>query len=242
MITKTYFDVFAATVAKHPVDVLRLEYRGNAALAAGSFWQVHDSAQAYGALVPANGAVPVKAWPATVGGEGFKEFSAGELHLLNGLYVAMSTTEATLTLGTGTNKFAMLQIELVEPDAFAGSGGGTATGPTAQVGWNESGGPKRLLRVKATNLEAGIRYLQLFAHDTIIAGNVPLRTWTMQATGDSAGRDVLDLRFGDGLWVKDKGLTAAAAIRQGCSLILSTTPTVYTACVGSGMSAMAESI
>lgn len=232
----TYFDIFGQLVSKHPCGVLKLEMRAHASLAAGCFWQVHDFGPSYNLAVPANGAVPLKVWPAYAGALDYKEFKNGELNLVNGLYVCMSTTEATKTLGTGNNKFAMLAVEQQMPTLLGLEDAESGTGAELSV-WVEGDGPLRLLTVKATNLEAGARYLQLFAHDNPANGAVPLRRWRLAATGDTNGEDSTVLRFGKGLLVEQ---VVAGVLKQGCTLVLSSTAATLTKAVGSGMNCYAD--
>ena len=244
MVNNSYFDVFGQLVTAHPCEVIKLEMRANDALAAGCFWQVHDFSPVNGALVaPANTAVPIKSWPASAGAPDYKEFKRGELRLANGLYICMSTTEATKTLGTGSNKFASLAVERIEPDRFSGVTGvvGAAGAFTVQC-WSEATGlatPQLLKRFHAVNKCAAARYLMLFSKDAPANGDKPLAIWPMAANGSSG--DTLDLRFGEGLRVKDNtGLTANLGRRQGCTFKLSTTNYTLTLDATLGMDADAE--
>ena len=230
-----YYDTAAQLVSKHPVQVLKLEMRSNDSATAG-FWQVHDFAPSANVAVPAEGAIPVKSWPTNAGAPDYKEFKNGELVLKQGLYVCYSTTEATKTLGTGSNKFAMLSVELDAVDEFSivlAQGGALKQ---LQV-WAESAGPKKLLRVKVTNLDAAVRYLMLFANDTVSDGDRPLASWTLAANGDSGGLDSKELNFGNGRDVTD---VLAGAVRKGCTFKLSTTPKTLTLSTDTGMDIYAE--
>lgn len=231
----TYFDVAGVLAAKHPVQVVKLEMKTNAALAAGAFWQVHDFAPSYNKTAPANGAVPLKSWPAAADAPDYKEFKHGELSLANGLYVCISTTEATLTLGTGSNKFSSLSVELTEADLLAAAvaveDSNTKIKPWA------TGARKKLVRVWARNSEAVTLYLMLFAHDAA-DGDRPLETWRLAANGSSG--DEIDLGFGEGRQV---GSIAADGTEQSaCWLKLSTTPDVLTETVGAGAQLYTEKI
>lgn len=227
----TYFDVAGVLAAKHPVQVVKLEMKTNAAIAAGAFWQVHDFAPSYGVSVPANGAVPLKSWPAAQDAPDYKEFKNGELSLANGLYVCISTTEATLTLGTGSNKFSSLSVELTEADLLALALGVQDSSTNVRI-WT-SGARKKLVRVWASNSEAVTLYLMLFAHDAA-DGDRPLEAWRL------AANDEIDLRFGEGRQV---GSIAANGTEQSeCWLKLSTTPDVLTETVGAGAQFFTEAI
>lgn len=215
----TYFDKIGQQVASHPVQVIKLEMRANAALAAGCFWQVHDTD-----VAPSNGDEPLKAWPAYAGAADYKEFKRGELNLTRGLYLVMSTTEATLTAGTGSNKFAMVAAELTEAERPSGtSTAGDLTTPVYELAvWADAAGPKRLTRVQVeeSTLTAD-RYIMLFAHDAPADGETPLATWKIENGGDP-----LDLRFGaDG---RDVFSLSGSTRRDGCKLVLSDTPDTLT--------------
>lgn len=231
-----YFDVAGQLVAKHPVVVLKLEMTTHAS-AANGYWQVHDFAPEYNKTAPANGAVPLKTWPAAgAGGQDYKEFKGAELMLTNGLYICFSTTEATLTLGTGNNKFATLAVEVERPDPLAAVTAVEDSGAGVQLEvWSEADGPKRLVRVKVTNLAAAERWLMLFAEDSPADGSRPLRQWYVAGSGS------LDLRFGDGLRFQDND-GSAGGTRRGCTLALSTTENTLTDDATDGMSIYAESL
>ncbi len=216
MIPKTYFQVAGQTVAKHPVDVLKLEMVAHSSMAAGCFWQVHDFAPKNGAAVPADNEVPKYCWPAYAGVPDYKEFKNAELHLQNGLYICVSTNQFAKVLGTGNNKFAIMTAELSGRDLLADATGqdlGVELQTPMEV-WADAAGPKRLIRVHAVNQEAVPVYLQLFPNSPAVT-QVPLKSWRLEATGDAGGGDIIDLRFGDGLHVKD---IYSGTTRQGCYL------------------------
>ena len=222
-----YFDIAGQQVATHAVQILKLECRGDDSMAAGTFWQVHDSAS-----VPTNGAVPVKSWPAYTGAPDYKDFTGAELNLVNGCYVCISTTEATKTLGTGSNKFADLQVELTEAERPSGtsSAGDLTTGVAARAVWTDASGPKQLIRVQTVSVSmSGTRYLMLFAEDAPANGDKPIAQFKI--TSGAA----LDLKFGaDGRDVKSIAPNTST-IRDGCRLELSdTTDTLTKASGGSG--------
>jgi hypothetical protein len=233
MKSSLYFDVAGQLVASHPVGVLKIEIKTNASAASG-FWQVHDSR-----TTPANTAVPIKSFPIGADEADYKEFKSGELRLVNGMYVCFSTTEATLTLGTGNNKFSALMVELSDPESPTGTTYTTAaTSATTHTVWTHANGPKKLIRVFVTNLEATVHYLMLFA-DTASVGDKPIAQWKLFATGDSGGRDTLNLNFGEsGLDVY--ALASSISKKKGCLLYLSSTPTILADATGLGMNIQAE--
>lgn len=231
----TYFDVAGQTVAKHPVDVVKLECRAHGSLAAGCFWQVHDFAPTYNVAVPAEGAVPKKSWPAYAGASDYKEFKSGELNLLNGLYLCMSTTEATKTLGTSNNKFAMLQAELAEDDPLAAATGVDIAGDPTTYGtiWADASGPKRLIRIHAANGDNNPVYLLLFAHQPTGGADIPVAALPL------TNNETKDFRFGVAGRVM-RSMTEGGVVRDGCYVQASTTAGYLTAYIGFGIAIYAE--
>lgn len=217
----SYFAAAAQQVAKHPVTVLKLEWKGGSAVAAGRYLQVHD---AY--ATPANGAVPLKSYPIYADGEGFKSFAAGELQLSNGLYVCISSTEATKTLAADV--FSMLSVELLaaeQPSGTSFAGDLTTDDEILQV-WSEAAGasaPKRLYEIIATNNGGATYYLQIHAADTpsdeaLIASFAFEDIETKRLSFGKAGRDIRRI--------------VSEALKQGCTLAWSTEPDSYAAIGG----------
>ena len=220
MIPKTYFDVAGQIVAKHPVSVIKLECRAHGSLGAGCFWQVHDFAPETSLTVPAEASVPIKSWPAYAGVVDYKEFKNGELNVANGLYLCISTTEATKTLGTGNNKFAMLQVELVGRDLLDGTTSAEAANADSLQVWAESAGPKKLVRVKTKSKSISNRWLMLFAHDAPADADVPIASWPISKLNATT-----ELRFGAGRPIAD---IVSGVNKIGCTLAISTNATAYT--------------
>lgn len=213
MVAKTYFDVAGQVICKHPCGLLKIECRSNDALAAGRFWQLHDFAPEAGLAAPADGAVPIKSWAAYAGAPDYKEFKNGELSLSYGLYACMSSTEATKTLGTGSDKFASLQAELVKEDTYLNAVAVEATAVNSLQVWAESDTPLKLLRVKATNKELSNRYLLLFAVDNPTENDKPIASWLIGTLNSS-----IELRFGTGRSVRQ---VVSGSVKTGCSLFFS---------------------
>lgn len=232
MVINTSYNVFALQATTHGgiAALLKIECTLNSS-AAACFVQLHDARTA-----PSNGAVPKKSWPASASAQLYKEFKFGEGDMANGIYVCVSTTEATLTLGTGNNKFSMVSVEINVPDYPFGTSEATGSAAAFVTVWNEASGPKRLFRFEATNLEATACYILLFAKDTPVDGDVPILGWPIAATGDSAGGDTIMQNFGDGGYSPERQ-SASAAITNGCTLCLSETADVLTT---SGLSAGAN--
>jgi len=236
MVVKTYFDVAGQVICKHPCGLLKLECRADDSLAAGRFWQVHDFAPEAGLAAPADGAVPIKSWPAYAGAPDYKEFKNGDLALANGLYVCVSSTEGTKTLGTGTDKFAFLSAELPKEDTYLNAVSVEATAATSLQVWAESDTPLKLVRVKATNKELSNRYLQLFAVDAPAENDKPIVSWLIGTVNSS-----IELRFGTGRSVRQ---IVTGDLKTGCSLFFSTAAASYSTVglTGGGMDVYAEKL
>lgn len=220
MKTLSYFAASAAQVARHPVEVVKLEWKGATGLAAARFLQVHD---AYAA--PADTAVPLKVWPIDTDAQGFKLFDVGELVLTNGLYICISTTEATKTLASGADDFSTLIVELREAESPSGTtfaGDLTTSDEVLQV-WAEAAGPKRLFEIITTNNGGADYYLQIHSSDT------PSDESLVESILIPDGETVR-LSFGkDGREVSRK---VSDAIARGCTLAYSQTSGTYTAVGG----------
>lgn len=246
------FDTISRQFTTHRSELMKLEFDVNASAAATVYVQLHDFPTAKdlaaGNTAPAVGAVPIKSWPTPAGAiDVYKEFKNGELDFSNGVFACVSTTQATLTIGTGSNKFDSVAAELWNTEV-AGTTTAQGSGLVNVQVWSEAVGvanvPK-LRRFVAVNLEAGVRYLMLFARNTVnIANNdKPIRQWTLAATGDTGGADTLDLRFIDefnegGLFVRSQ--SSAGVNYQGCSFVLSTTATILTKATGAKMNVWSE--
>lgn len=201
-------------VTTHPIGVLKLECHVNVLGAGTLFLQIHDSA-----TVPADGAVPLRSWLTSGATIEYKEFKRGELRLVNGMYICISTNEAIKTLGTGNDRFGVVHVDFAEPEEPSSStyvGDLTTPISVLQV-WSQAAGAavkKSLLRVSVTDTGAltATRFLLLFTND--IFSGVPAAAWQVrQTTG-------LELNFGlEGLSIVKDGL-------HGCTLTLSDSPTV----------------
>lgn len=217
----SYFAVESQQVATHPVKLLKLEATLNASATAGLFLQLHDSN-----TPPAEGALPVKTWPAAECG--FKEFELGELVFSAGLYVCLSTTGATKTLAVGaSDKCDILNVELVDPEVPTGtSNAGTLGSGTQELQvWADGAGPKKLLRVEINNIGNGVNYLMIFAKDSPANGDIPLDVITIPTGVNWTGKNAL--YFGQN--GRDVFCKSSAGVNQnGCTLTLSSTPNFKT--------------
>lgn len=168
----TYFNVAEKQITSHRGSVVKIETKVNDAGGDTLFIQVHDTA-----VLPSAGAVPLKSWPTSGSLQDYKEFKTGELYLSKGLYLAISSTEATLTVGTGSDKFSALSVELYDPEVPASSTvvGDESTNRTSRVIWATAAGPKRLFEIVINDAAAVLvgevgavpTYAAIFAHDNV---------------------------------------------------------------------------
>lgn len=212
-----FYAVTAQVAATHPMLMLKLESTLNAAATAGLFLQIHDSA-----VAAAEGAAPLKVWPAAECG--YKEFKRGDLTLALGCYVCLSTTSATKTLAVGANdKLDILELEFSDPERPAGTSfaGDLVSNVTGLAVWLDAAGPKKLLalEVDGTNLTTTC-YVQLFGKDAPVNGDVPVGQYTIAATAVKTGADAW--RFGE------TGRDVTDGVHDGCAVRISTTPGVLT--------------
>lgn len=169
---------------------------------------------AAGLTVPANGIVPVKSWPVPTGQnlDVYKEFKNGPLHFANGVFAAVSTTQATLTIGTGNNKFDSVAAELLDKDVVNTEVSGQAV--FSLTGLSDANGlaaAHYLLRMAARNLNTGYSaYLQLFAQAQGTNGGTPLRVWQLAA--NTGGAAVLSQQVSPAGSLYPSGTSAAAAL------------------------------
>jgi hypothetical protein len=216
----SYFAVASQQVATHPVGVLKLEATLNASATAGLFLQLHDSS-----TVPADGAVPIKCWPAAECG--YKEFKMGEIQLTAGLYACLSTTAATKTLAVGgSDKLDILAVELTDPETPSGmTVVGDKTSPvTGLQVWADSAGPFCLLNVEVGILLLGAdSFLQIFATDSPAEGAVPLESLPIKS-----GEPYLPIKFNFGETGRNVFSIDANGNHDGCTLKVSSTGNILT--------------
>ena len=233
------FNTISKQFSKHESELLKLEFDVNASAASTVYVQIHDFPQpadlAAGRTAPAAGSVPIKSWPTPPGAiDVYKEFKRGDLSLTYGLFVCVSTTQATLTIGTGNNKFDSVAAELISADVV-GTEVNSQSAPDQEV-WTGAT-EHRLVRCACVNLENGIRWLMLFhknASGIAAGGDTPIMQWQLAATGDSGGADIKLVSFGgvgnNNLEGVDLGVPDPATItaHKGCTFGLSTTQYTYT--------------
>lgn len=208
------FDVFDFQAVQNGNKLVKLEGRIDDNADANVYVQVFDSA-----TTPADGEVPKKVWQVGSGVSFYKEFKVDEFDFQYGLYVCVSTTEATKTLGTGNNKFANIQVELQDPDFSSRFSFADDAGTTSHQVWPVAAGTKFLIQFTVRSLESGNRWVHLFASDNPTNGSRPIMKWGPYTQNQQA-------REGFGA----RGLS----VGPGCKLCLSSTESTLTLAVGAG--------
>jgi hypothetical protein len=154
-----YFGVAAQQVTQNPTHVLKIEgdFLGSTA---DRYLQVHDSE-----IAPAALAVPLRQWKISQSSPFFQTFSAGELPLAKGLYIAVSDTSGTFTASADTMD---LRVELTDPEQPSGATivGDKTTEIQTLVVWNNGAGPKRLYRLSVTEVNNTTGYVFLYRSPT----------------------------------------------------------------------------
>lgn len=171
-----YYNVSGQQVTLGRIGVLKIE--GNYRSADSVFLQVHDSN-----TTPANGAVPLKSWPVTGGTNAdpapfFQSFLAAEFKVVNGLYICLSSTDATKTLSANVMD---LFVETDGPDPFSGAtiAGDLTSAVTRQAIANSA---KRIRRVEflSSDIDIGTQYIMLFqSFAPPTAGDKPVMSWPL---------------------------------------------------------------
>jgi hypothetical protein len=221
----TAFNVLSKQVAAHACSLIKIdgEYRS----ATACWIQLHDSAG-----TAAEGAEPVKSWPIAGGTDAnpqpfFQTFVASPLEFVNGLYICVSTTDATKTISAADKMD--LSVEIVRADNSTTVVGDTTTGVTGLQVWSEATGtatPRRLVRVDVAGPVAA-SWLMGFTVDSPAEGATP----EFQVSLGSAGASKA-VTFGDDGRVMKSGVTSA--LKQGCTLKISSTAGVLTTTVATG--------
>lgn len=217
MIPLPFFNVASQLVVKHGGAINKLECSLNPSATEGLFLLLFDSSVAV-----EDGVVPIKAWPAAECG--YKTFEIEELGFGQGLYVALSTTAATLTQAAGGNdKMAILNIELYGPDLPSGTtiaGDEDQSNPvTSLLAWAFVAGPKKLMQIVANDIGnnlAADRYLQIWPINSPSEGAA---NPVFQAVVKKGQRN--EYNFGvDGI---DPTQTRANIVCTACNIVISET-------------------
>jgi len=153
-----------------PMSVDRVQgyFRG----AVPSWLQLHDAKK-----LPANGAVPFKTFQQPTAAAFHWGFDPGEINTSTGFVVAISTTEATLTISA---ELADIQVdgEAALDDTGFTSVGDYTTAIQNQTVWSSANGPHTLRRVEFTALSgAGASlYAKVYGNEAPLVGQLPLAT------------------------------------------------------------------
>jgi hypothetical protein len=200
-------------VSTDPTLLMRCRGRWNGAGAA--YVQIHDARS-----LPADTAVP-KARKAVAAGA---EWDFGELDLwcANGVVMAFSSTESTLTVATGAGNNGVVEAEGSVPSPRGTLSLGTDTDGEVAV-WTDANGPKQLVEVVvvAGNVDGDPSYVMVFPAAPSL-GHVPVRI-----LGTVADNETKRWQFGPDGW-SPKRETSAYAINDGCYIGLSATAATYT--------------
>lgn len=222
-----YFDTFSKQVTTHSnVSLLKLEATMDGSMAASAFFlQVFDSL-----TTPAEGEVPLKSYPVSTSAELYKDFKLGELTFASGMYVCISSTEETKTIASGTNRCAMLSVELSGPEEFIATTvvGDLTSGVNTLLVWAEASGPKRLRRLTFLGSLAANRWLKLYAKDTPSVGDLPILQWNINSANGTFKIDFGP--FGVDMFQQELDYTQ----RIGCSLFKENASGAYVGTTGTG--------
>lgn len=224
---RTLTPVYAATssgvAAAFPCTLINLQGYFNGA--SDAWLQIHDVA-----AVPANGAVPLKSFQLLAKMAYSWKFDPNVLVLKTGLYVCVSTTDATKTLSADTADF-LIDIgeyeEQMQPDVS--TAGDLVTNVPYQLIWARTGSPtNRLKKVIATNNEAFVAYLLMFG--LLDSDLISTNTKAIASFKFTAGQ-TRTLYFGNKNGFIPRQVTARVAnaltTDYGCTFAWSTDPLTY---------------
>jgi hypothetical protein len=221
MTNKTSFGVTNVVASTMPCSMVRVQGYNSGV---DAWLQIFNLSE-----LPTNGAVPLKSFaiPQTLAFSW--AFDPTNLDLGIGLVVALSTTEATLTIGTGGNVMDVevdFQENCIIPNNCSTSGDMTTACHTLTVWAKDTSAPVKqglntLYRVLAVDSGGVDTYLQVFS-DTPSTGNIPVAQVFLPASVET------ECNFGDsGLVPTNK--SAAGVWTNGCYLAVSSTSGTYTA-------------
>jgi hypothetical protein len=215
----TQFDAVSKQFTTHRTDVLKLEMKMNASASANDFWQVHD---VY--TTPSDTTVPLRSWPV---GETYKEFKEGELFVSQGLFVCVSTTEATLTMGTGNEKFSAVCAELLDPELPADlSVAGDYT--TNRQSLTVTTSPCKLVQLEVDGSAAlAAAYVQIFCGANA-NGDIPKYEFPIAAGETWLGSTAKKFGTTGSLMLERNVSAGIVSLRTGCRVAISTTQGVRT--------------
>lgn len=212
------YNVASVVFTKIPTQLTIVQgyFRG---ATADRWLQIHDAT-----ALPADGAIPLKSYALPQKSPFSWGWLDSHLPLANGLVVAVSTTEGTLTISTDTmDCFGDIQ-EYEEQTPFTEtSSGDLTTGRNILGVWNVNAGPKRLTSLQWINGEAVSAYMMLFADTNNPAdGSAPVIEFPVVAAAGTA-----TYKFGTSGRTMQSQSTAGVN-SYGCIAVVSTTPGVLT--------------
>jgi hypothetical protein len=250
MIPQNSYAAATIQVAKHPVEVDKLEWRSGDSFGSTvcylQFWDTQNQPSDPNAKL-------LKSYPIYgASAYDYKEFKRGDMSFTLGCWVGVSTTEATYTAGNGTTQiWAMLSVELIRPEqplttSYAGD---LTTAVSGLQVWSEATGATTknklvALEIDGTNLTGGgIQYVQVFGKDTVNTGDIPCIQFPIASGGTAIvskgvtiGSVLTGLnakRFGDYATDILYADTAVPPVyHYGCTVKISSTSNSYTACNG----------
>jgi hypothetical protein len=199
--------------------------------------QLHDAV-----TVPANGATPLRSLflGNTVPNGFLWQYSADELcykNLTNGLIAVLSTTEATLTVATGGDLADMwFGLENWELEQLRGNPtvlGDTTTTRKLLTVWVNASGPKRLLKIEATNaINATTTRIQVFAVTAPANGTIPFWDQPIGVSASVVTPAYWDLGSETGIVPLNQTQANPPVLQVACVIAASTTAGSLTAPAG----------
>lgn len=190
--------------------------------AAGQYFQIFDKATA-----PVNADVPLRSfYLPSAGPVNLPSIYQviGPLNLTLGLGVAISSTEATLTLGVGTFDVFGDTEEWETQISGLTTAGDLTTGVNNLQVWTNANGPQYLYTIEAIMNLGVTTWLMVLATDIVDGATDPV--WTSGPLASSA-TVVRKFNFGlGGFWPRRRN--SLLALKQACSVYVSTTGNILT--------------
>lgn len=218
MLSPKNYGVASAVLSTTGCELIRIQ--GYLSGSTDKWLQIHDSA-----TLPADTAVPKRSYLMQAGMAFSWAWDPGRLVLDNGCTIAISDTEATLTISATTGDL-MGELEPTSniPQDYSVAGD-LSTGVDSLAVWNNpvlATSPNTLYRFDFVNNDGATRYLMLFAAEAPADGARPIAQW--EVTNGST----LVLSFGDN-GLSPMAVLASGALRRGCCFAQSSTTTTLTA-------------
>ena len=181
MKTVPFFTVSSAQISQHPGSFIRARgnFNGTTALRWLMFFDNNGQPAPSNGTAPAFAATPLYPGSASQPTPIFVDTEYQNFEFANGLYVAVSTTQTTLTQSTDTMDLSADLSDPEEPSGTSFAGDTTTAVDSLQVYANGGASSARdLFAITATNTNvASTLYLQLFTGGAPSAGQVPALQW-----------------------------------------------------------------